>query len=77
MAQNVYTLCFGKTFCDIFEFPESQLKATRQSDIPNLGPRPSDCSMDSMKAFRQGFRALPLKAELKSIKSEALSLVKP
>ena len=60
----------GKIISQVYNLPDSLLIPTLQSDIQHLGPRPANCSLDSSKAFKKGYRAFDLKNELLSIQQD-------
>ncbi|MGH8059378.1 MAG: sugar nucleotide-binding protein, partial [Candidatus Entotheonellia bacterium] len=40
---------FGRTFCDVFDFPHSLLRAIEMDTLNQAAKRPRDCSLDSLK----------------------------
>jgi len=57
----------GKILCETFKFPLKWLNPILQSDLPNLKPRPSDCSLISQHAVQLGYNARPYREEMQSI----------
>jgi dTDP-4-dehydrorhamnose reductase len=65
---------FGKLLVEVFQLPETQLKACKQQDVKMAAPRPSDVSLNSEKAFSFGYEPLSVKEELVHCLSSALSI---
>ena len=57
----------GMAIADTFKLNHKLIQSIRQSDLPQLGLRPSNCSLNSQKAIDAGYHALSFSEEIKLI----------
>jgi dTDP-4-dehydrorhamnose reductase len=58
----------GMKLAKVYQIDKPAIKAIRQSDLPQLGPRPANCTLNSQKARSKGFLSLTYLEELQHIK---------
>ena len=65
---------FGKLLVEVFQLPDTELKACKQQDVKMAAPRPSDVSLNSEKAFSLGYQPLSVREELIDCLSSTLPI---
>lgn len=70
--ENLSRYDMGLTLARVHQIDKPAIQAIRQSDLPQLGPRPANCTLDSQKARAAGFVSHNYHDELQHIKEVSI-----
>lgn len=70
--ENLSRFEMGIKLAEVYQIVNPPIQALRQSDLPQLGPRPANCTLNSEKARALGFKSFTFQEELQLIKEMSL-----